>query len=383
MTTPVLLVSTGTRWVGTARFPGALARAGFEVALLGPRGSLAEKSRHVHKIGHLPDQANAAQWVFAFAAMVKAVAPAIVLPCDDMAFRLLATLHTDPPAGMQPALHAELARLIADSLGDPGYYLTSVDKLLLPPAAAALGVRVPAFTTVGSAAEAEPFVAEHGWPLIVKRSFSTAGSGVAICDDRRALDAACAEFLAPAPGDPAVTRAPRLLLQAAIDGARMYHVTLAWRGEVRVGWTAEVLVAHTPPMGTAAVSRQFHFPAMREEVARLARGFGMHGIFGCEFMVEKGTGLPWLLEINRRVSPGFHRGAAFNVDLAAGLLAALENRPSVSRARLDDGEEHSAVNFPQEWLRDPGSRYLRERPVDVPWDDPDLIEAFLAMRHDR
>ena len=259
MTTPVLLVSTGTRWIGTARFPAALARAGFEVALLGPRGSLAEKSRHVHKIGHLPDQANAAQWVFAFAAMVKAVAPAIVLPCDDMAFRLLATLHTDPPAGMQPALHAELARLIANSLGDPGYYLTSIDKLLLPPAAAALGARVPPFTIVGNAAEARPFVARHGYPVMVKRHYSTASDGVAICADAAALEAACTALLAPAPDAGPIARAPQLMLQAAIVGPRVFHPTLAWRGELRAGWSSEVVVAHTPRRARPGSPTSFTF----------------------------------------------------------------------------------------------------------------------------
>ena len=39
------------------------------------------------------------------------------------------------------------------------------------------------------------------------------------------------------------------------------------------------------------------------------------------------------------------------------------------------------VNFPQEWLRDPESPYLERYPVDVPWDDPELIEACFAMRH--
>jgi hypothetical protein len=34
-------------------------------------------------------------------------------------------------------------------------------------------------------------------------------------------------------------------------------------------------------------------------------------------------------------------------------------------------------------LPDPESRYLREFPVDVPWDEPELIEAMLAMRHER
>ena len=37
--------------------------------------------------------------------------------------------------------------------------------------------------------------------------------------------------------------------------------------------------------------------------------------------------------------------------------------------------------FPREWLRDPHSRWLRECASDVPWDEPALIKAMLAMRH--
>lgn len=32
-----------------------------------------------------------------------------------------------------------------------------------------------------------------------------------------------------------------------------------------------------------------------------------------------------------------------------------------------------------EWTRDPASRYLREYPVDAPWDEPDLVEAIVAQ----
>ena len=51
-----------------------------------------------------------------------------------------------------------------------------------------------------------------------------------------------------------------------------------------------------------------------------------------------------------------------------------------TRTDLDEGEEGLIVRFPEEWLRDPDSPYLREYVVDVPWDEPELIEAFLAMR---
>ena len=61
--------------------------AGFDVALLAPKDSLAQHSRFIGKIGYLPEQATAQQWAHAFAATVKATSPQIVLPCDDMAFR--------------------------------------------------------------------------------------------------------------------------------------------------------------------------------------------------------------------------------------------------------------------------------------------------------
>jgi len=68
------------------------------------------------------------------------------------------------------------------------------------------------------------------------------------------------------------------------------------------------------------------------------------------------------------------------VDHCVALHAALTDAPMSTRADLDEGEERVTVHFPQEWLRDPASPWLRDHPVDVPWDDPSLIEAMLAMR---
>ena len=54
-----------------------------------------------------------------------------------------------------------------------------------------------------------------------------------------------------------------------------------------------------------------------------------------------------------------------------------------SRSRLDSGEERIFVQFPAEWLRNPQSPWLRRHPVDVPWDDPELLDAMLALRNER
>ena len=89
-----------------------------------------------------------------------------------------------------------------------------------------------------------------------------------------------------------------------------------------------------------------------------------------------------LLEINRRLVTYMHLGERVGRDLASAFFARLE---SPQRARPTDEREHASVViavFPREWLRDPHSPNLVNFPVDVPWDDPALLEAMLAMRHE-
>lgn len=75
-------------------------------------------------------------------------------------------------------------------------------------------------------------------------------------------------------------------------------------------------------------------------------------------------------------------GSDIGVDHALALHAALHATPIPTRARLDDGEEHLSVHFPQEWLRDPHSHWLTGYLVDMPWDDPELLEALVALHRE-
>jgi len=380
----VLLVATATRWLGTARIPRGLARAGFTVSLLTPRNSLAEKSRFIAKIGFLPDQATPLQWVHAFAATVTATSPRLVIPCDDMAFRLLQMLALTPPPRLQPVLQLRLATLIRESLGDPAHYQASTDKTLLPAAATALGVRVPPFAVCAGADEIAAFASAHAWPIVVKRRHGFAGQGVAICADRNdvaralaAFAAADAQDLADPSGGPA-----RYLAQAHLPGRTQYFQAVAWNGRLLAGYAGEKIIANPEPTGPPTVTRYFRSPMLRAMTEELVSGFGISGHFVVEFRVDERTQDVHLIEINRRISPATHLGAMRNVDFCAALYAAVEGKTSTSRADLDEGEGGISVFFPGEWLRDPHSRYLREYPVDVPWDEPELIEAMLALRHE-
>lgn len=379
---PVLLVSTATRWYGTARAPRALARAGFEVTLLTPRGSLAERSRFVKRIAYLPDNATTMQWVHAFAATVRAVSPLLAMPCDDISFRLLAMLVVAPPPQLQPALQLELANLIRRSLGEPAHYRTSIDKTLLSTAAANAGVPVPAHAVVTTREGAERFAASQGYPVVVKRPYTTAGDGVAIARDAVELARAVDALAAPNAMDLDPEASRHVIVQQYIDGQIRYQNVSAWQGRMLAGYAGDRLQAHDGPMSPGTVVRYREDIALRGFSEALVAAFGMSGLFTSEYLIERGTERPYLLEINRRISPATHYGGVMNVDLCAALYAAVQQGASATRPGLDPGEERIFVQFPGEWLRDPASRWLRKHPVDVPWDDPELLEAMLALRNE-
>ncbi|HKW79696.1 MAG TPA: hypothetical protein VJQ49_01690, partial [Casimicrobiaceae bacterium] len=180
-----------------------------------------------------------------------------------------------------------------------------------------------------------------------------------------------------AAGRPA--RGVELLVRSFIRGPVRYYQAAAWRGRLLAGFAGERLPAAKPGTAQPAVNRYHRSDALRDVATRLARGFGISGFFSLEGIVADDGGDFHLLEMNRRLVGGAHRGSAFGVDPGAALHAALDDRPSPSRGDLDPGEEHLSVSFPQEWLRDPESEWLRDYPVDVPWDEPELFEAMLGL----
>jgi predicted ATP-grasp superfamily ATP-dependent carboligase len=375
MATPVLLIATATRWFASARMPRALAKAGFEPSLLTRRGSLAEHSGFLSKVGHLPDADDLTEWVFALAAVVKATSPRLVIPCDDAALRFLVSLALAPPEGLDPTVQSQLASLVRDSLGDPAHYRDSLDKTMLPPAAEAMGIAVPPYLVAREVSAAQDFARRNAFPVVLKRGDSSSRSGLAICTDAAQLARSFAELNRGSAG--------RLLVQAWISGPAKVYPSVAWNGVMLVGYAGMRLVNDPDPGGVPAVNRYYASPELRAMTITLAASFGISGFFAPDFVEDARTGRNYFVGINRRIVGGAHRGAAINADHWTALHAKLQGVASPTRSDLDAGEEHVAVDFPQEWLRDPQSRWLREYPVDLPWDEPKLVEAMLAVRRER
>lgn len=380
MSTSVLLVSTAPNWLGTARMPAALGRAGFDVSLLTPADSLAAKSRYVHRVGYLPQDATPLQWVFAFAAMVKATGPRLVVPCDDTSVRLMQMLVLTPPDNLQSAQYIKLAGLIRESLGTPDHYRASVDKTLLPAAAKALGVRVPPSIVTDELQDVRSFAGRQGFPVVIKRGFGAAGEWVAIVSDRKQLEQQYSRFMSATMLEIEGAAKTQVLVQAHISGNIVDQSMVAWQGATLAGFVREKLIKNSP-LGPATVVRVLHLPEVRKFSDRLAAGLGMSGFFAIEYIVETSTGDAYLIEINRRATSGITLGAMVGVDLCQALHAALNGSPSSVRGDVEPGEEQLIAHFPEEWFRDPRSRYLREYRIDALWDDPDVLAAAMALRH--
>jgi predicted ATP-grasp superfamily ATP-dependent carboligase len=204
---------------------------------------------------------------------------------------------------------------------------------------------------------------------------------VSIVSSRAELAQAFARFMAAPAADFDEGGGKRLLIQAHISGNSILQSIVAWSGTVLAGYAREKLKANPSPKGPSTLTRTFHSPEVRTFAELLAAKFGMNAFFGVEFIADRRTGQAYLLEINRRITPGTHLGAMFDVDLCAALYHAMHDGPPPARKALNEGEEHLIAHFPQEWLCDPASRFLREWRVDAPWDDPELFLAMLAIGH--
>jgi hypothetical protein len=379
LTIPVLLVASVPDWIGTARFPKALRDAGFSVTLLAPPNALAAKSRHVDRVAFFPPQLTIYEWVHSLAATVRAANPRLIVPCDDLTTRLLHSIVLAAPPDLKANIQVELAALIRESLGDPAFYEASVDKSRLAPLAASLGVRVIPWAEARSLSDVMSFTANRGYPVVLKAQTGASGEGVVICREPSEVASAFERLQLhreqDAPDAPQV-----IVVQEYIPGETIGRPAVGWNGRELAGITRQFVVKNPPETGPGSVVRFYCEPEARRFSKRLTRGLGMRGFFAAQFIVHARTRDVYLLEISRRVTPGHHSGSLVGVDLCAALYAALTGAPSTVPRDLPVNFERTVAQFPQEWLRDTESKYLRDCPIDAPWDDPDLLEAMVAMR---
>jgi biotin carboxylase len=374
----VLLVTTRTDWLGTARIPRTLAKAGFDVAVLAPPDALISKSAYIARIGFCAPRASPVEWLGAAVQIAQQTAPRLIIPGDEVALRLLFKLVLDAPPGLPSAGLRALQELVVASVGDPRHYMTSIDKTLLPAAAEAIGVRVPRYAIAASADEAVAHAGRLGLPVVLKRRLGFSSGGIAFVDSIDDVAAKAASLLKPEPIDLGEVLAPQLLVQAFVAGPHHSTAMVRLEGRLLAAFAWERFVLTHPVTGHTSVLRFTESPETLEFSRLLGQHLDICGFSNIQYIIDEATGDACLLEINRRVVTHMHLGERVGCDLGVALFDAVDGRrvePPVPRI----GAEDKITVFPREWLRDPASPYLDRHPADIPWDEPRLMAAMVAM----
>jgi hypothetical protein len=374
---PSVLVVAAKWWPLSARLAAALIGHGCRVSALCPKGHPLTKVsglagiRRYAAIRSLPNLAQA----------VRATGPDIVVPCDDGAVAQLQSLHQN---------EAPLRDLIERSLGDPQSFPIVGSRYRLLSAAQDLGITVPETRSVASIEGVKAWHEHISPSAVLKLDGESGGNGVWICTTLDECLAAWREASAPPSlaaackrvaidGDPLALWArghrPReITLQRIIEGRPANSMMACREGKV-LSLVSVVVLASDGPTGASTIVQRIHDDRMAHAAHLLAGHLMLNGFYGLDFMIEAGSGTPYLIEMNPRCTQLGHLEFKDQGSLAGAFVADMRGEPSPP-ARHPIPLDTVAL-FPQslEALNN-GSRYRTSSYLDAPRDALALLDEL-------
>jgi hypothetical protein len=382
---PKILLACSNRWPAAARLAAAFVGAGCNVEAVCPPG-------------HPLAKTSAASCIYRYRGLaplrsirraLDVSRPDFVIPCDDLSTVHLHRLYDKVRHSSESS--AATRTLLERSFGDPSSFPITEARASMAALARRLGVRVPPTAVVRTKEELREWLDRNGLPAVLKADGTSGGGGVRVVYSLpEALDAWASLNSPPSAAralkEAAVKRSMRYVLpgllrsrpvvnvQTFVSGGDANTTVACWQGKVLASIT--VTVIHTLEQhGAASVVRIVNNSEMSAAAETIVRELNVSGLFGFDFVIDDRTGHPYLIEVNPRATPICHLQLGSGRDLTAALSSVLAGEvpgetPSVT-------ENEVVAFFPQEWLRNPASEFLRTAYHDVPWSQPSLIRACI------
>lgn len=267
--------------------------------------------------------------------ILAAERPSIVIPCGDVAARMLHALWRAAP---------ETRELLERSLGDPAYFdivssrsaffqwVGQWEDLLQPEGRVLDGERESACPPAAC------------FPVVLKAEGSSAGSGVRVANSDDELRHAYRQLTAPRDeaARPSSFRMPyrrlrawlfdlscdreaahrrSIVMQQYHPGADATCSIFCIKGEVVAHLSLKVLATHRERGPSVVVERIAH-AGMLDAVTKLASRMGLSGFHGFDFILDQQE-RAWLLEINPRLTGTAHMACGAGHDLVQACLQAI------------------------------------------------------------
>lgn len=389
--TPIKVLLTDTnRWGLSARLAMSLSEAGCQVFGLCPPGRHPLKSvstvlRTFRYSGTHPLQS--------LTAAIGACDPSIVIPVSDRGVGHLHELFTrataSGPAG------AKIATLIEHSLGPASSFSIVSSRYDLLEIAREEGIFVPKTKRVNRIQDLDPWIEKQTFPWVLKVDGTSGGGGVKVVRSIREARQRFAQLSEMFSLRKAIKRLvvnrdsfwflpwwkrekTEISMQSHIDGRPANCAAVCWQGRVLALIGAEV-VRSAGTTGPASVVRIVEDEQMREAAQKIALRLSLSGFFGLDFMIEHGTDISYLVEMNPRPAPPCHLRLGEGQDLAGALWSQLAQGPMVTPARRTKSDV--VVYFPD------GLKTKEEMPIgwflDIPEGEKELANELRNPFPDR
>jgi glutathione synthase/RimK-type ligase-like ATP-grasp enzyme len=380
---PKVLIATTNTWVATARLGMALAATGFTVEALCSSGHPLRKTKAVSRTYSY----SGLSALGSFKRAIETAKPDLIIPGDDLAAGHLHDLHR---RAKRKASGSEVCELIERSIGRPESYRLLYERASFIQIAQQEGIRAPRTEAVATHADLRRWISRVGLPVVLKANGSSGGDGVRIARTVEEAHRAFQKLQAP----PVLARAAKRALidndqsliwrsvlrrrhvvnaQEFVDGREATSTIACWNGELLAALHFEVL-EKVSSFGHATVLRTIEHPEMYAAVEKVAGRLNLSGLYGLDFMLSE-NGDAHLVEVNPRTTQVGHLSMGEGRNLPVALFMALTGKQPLTRAGVI--ENTTIALFPQEWVRDAASPYLRSAYHDVPVEEPKLIEECL------
>lgn len=355
----IAILCMSERWAGVPRTAHALTRAGAEVCIVAPPNSYGAKTRFKFADLLLPASAIRSRLPEVVRLLAEEFQAHCVLAGDDAAFAVLARLIGSADGDqLSPVARAMLVRSMPDA--KPAALLASDSEFILAQQGS-LACMAPRTVRAPSADQAVAFAKEFGFPVVVKRDGLASGLGVSICADEQALRAAIAR----------AAQRP-FVLQEFIKGP-VYGATVSGVKGRALAAIAFEKHRQYPLNGPTSVARFDPRADILAHARGLFESYGLNGYAGFDYVIDEKDRARFI-EINPRIMPTGHFSECFGVDLTGAFLAGVRGaQPPPVREPLN----RFVALFPNEWTRDPDSRFLTTAIHDVPWHDPAIFAAMI------
>ena len=383
---PKVLLTATVRWPNLALLAIALARAGSDVSVVCPPRCPLPRARAVRHRFHY----SRLQPLKSLSLAIESVHPEVVIPCDDQAVQHLHEL--DAKARRQGAAGNKTIALIEKSLGPHENYPIVRSRCGLVKLARELGIRVPETEEISSRGDLENWQARHQFPCVMKVDGTCGGYGVQIANNAaqaeqgfltltrffnfsRVIKRLCINQ-DPFRLWPWLNGAkPMVSIQSYVRGWPANCAAVCREGKISAAIAVEV-ASTVGETGRASIVWISDKTEMIQAAERIASRLKLSGFFGLDFMIEEGTNLPYLIELNPRPTRLSSLQLGKGRDLIGALHAQISGQPP--RELPSVTEKKMIAYFPDAWQAD--SRLLESSYHDIPEEEPDLVQELRQTR---